>query len=321
MVLSEVPSEWNENVARWSALNAHLATSEGSESFPDRETEWLFYQALLGAWPMSAERTDGPALSGLADRMAAFMSKAVREAKALTSWTAPDEAYETAIDGFTRGALDADRSGPFLADFAAASQPLLLAGALNALAQTLIKLVAPGVPDIYQGAEAWELSLVDPDNRRPVNFGRLASQLGEAAAASPATLLAAWRSGLPKLHLIARGLALRNAQPRLFAEGSYVALSLSGPQARHGVAFARVHEDAAVIAILPRLTHALLDGAKVPHIPAERWRGTTVDLPQALSGRDWHDWLGGDTSHADGGIYLETALARFPVALLATRPR
>ena len=130
----------------------------------------------------------------------------------------------SAIDGFTRGALDADRSGAFIADFAAASQPLLLAGALNSLAQTLIKLVAPGVPDIYQGAETWELSLVDPDNRRPVDFDRLAGQLGEAGAASPATLLAAWRSGLPKLYMIARGLALRNAQPRLFAEGAYVPL-------------------------------------------------------------------------------------------------
>jgi (1->4)-alpha-D-glucan 1-alpha-D-glucosylmutase len=321
MTLSEAPFEWAENVARWSALNAHLATSEGENSYPDRETEWLFYQALLGAWSMSAESAEGAVFSRLADRMAEFMSKAVREAKALTSWTAPDEAYEAAIERFTRGALDPDRSGSFLADFGAASQPLLLAGALNGLAQTLIKLVAPGVPDIYQGAETWELSLVDPDNRRRVDFDRLASQLDEAATASPAALLAAWRSGLPKLHLIARGLALRSACPRLFAEGAYIPLSLSGPRARHGVAFARIHEGAAAIAVLPRLPHALLGGGEVPLIPAEQWRGTSVALPQALTtGRDWQDCLAGEVVASDGRIDLETALASFPVALFSTSP-
>jgi (1->4)-alpha-D-glucan 1-alpha-D-glucosylmutase len=320
MVLSEIPSEWAQGVARWSALNSHLAISEGGRTYPDRETEWLFYQALLGAWPMHLDPADRTALAALADRLAQFMLKAVREAKVLTSWTAQDTAYEAAIESFTRGALDAGRSGAFLADFGAVSQPLLVAGALNSLAQMSIKLAAPGVPDIYQGAEAWELSLVDPDNRRPVDFDRLAGQLDEAAAASPATLLAAWRSGLPKLHLVSRGLALRRARPRLFAEGTYLPLAVSGPQARHAVALARVREDAALVAILPRLPHALLDGMGVPHVPAERWRGTIVELPELLDGRDWQDWLAGEAFLADGRVDLERALANFPVALLATPP-
>jgi (1->4)-alpha-D-glucan 1-alpha-D-glucosylmutase len=319
-LLSELPSAWAQDVARWSALNAQPAASEDGQSYLDRESEWMFYQALLGAWPMGMDLADRLTLAGLAERMAQFMLKAVREAKDLTSWTAQNEAYEAAIDRFTRGVLDPDRSGPFLADFNAASQPLLLSGALNSLSQTLLKLVAPGIPDIYQGAEAWELSLVDPDNRRPIDFQRLASQLNETEAASQAALLAAWRSGLPKLHLVARGLALRSAQPHLFAQGAYVRLALSGPLASHGVAFARVHGDAAVVAILPRLAHALLDGAQAPHVPAARWRGTAVALPPVLAGRNWQDWLSGTSHRADDRINLETALAHFPVALLATPP-
>lgn len=319
MVLSELPTAWGLNVARWSALNSQLTTPDGGTSYPDRETEWLFYQALLGAWPMSLDLADQPALANLADRMAAFMLKAVREAKALTSWTAHNKSYETAIDRFTRGALDPCRSQVFLADFRLTSQPLLIAGALNSLSQKLIQLVAPGVPDIYQGAEAWELSLVDPDNRRPINFDWLEGQLNGVAAASSEALLAGWRSGVPKLHVVARGLALRNAQPRLFAEGAYVPLSLAGPMARHSIAFARVDGEVAVIAILPRLVHKLLEGAPEPLVPAKRWRGTKVELPPILAGRIWEDWLFGASCSSDSCIDLETTLARFPVALLATR--
>jgi (1->4)-alpha-D-glucan 1-alpha-D-glucosylmutase len=314
-VLSEAPMAWGAHVARWSALNAHLATTTGAGRYPEPNTEWLFYQALLGTWPMIMDEIEGAALSSLGARMADYMLKAVREAKVHTTWTAQNSDYETAIQRFVLGAFDPNRSGAFLAEFAATVQPFVLAGALNGLSQALIKLAAPGVPDLYQGAETWELSLVDPDNRRPVAFARIAGQLAETRGASASTLLAAWRTGLPKLHLTARGLALRREHPRLFAEGSYMPLALRGPRARQAVAFVRILGDQAAIAIVPRLAHTLLEG-DVPHVPAENWRGTEVALPRRLAGRRWEERLTGAAYDCDDHVSLEIALAQWPVALL-----
>lgn len=317
-VLSEVPLEWAEHVKRWSGLLANSMTEASITSYPDPNTEWLFYQALLGAWPMDLELADR---ADLRDRVALFMLKAIRETKVHTTWTAPNQDYERTIEEFTRCALDLDRSRLFLDDFHSAVQPLLVAGALNSFSQALVKLTAPGVPDIYQGAESWNLSLVDPDNRRPVDFERLARQLSEAASVIPSQICLEWRSGLPKISIIARGLALRSKHARLCAEGRYVPLTLSGPQAGRALAFARVLGDQAMIAVVPRRTHALLDGAPVPHIPSERWRETSAALPEALAKLDWYDWLAEAPFSASGLIELETALARFPVALLATQPK
>jgi (1->4)-alpha-D-glucan 1-alpha-D-glucosylmutase len=319
-VLSEAPLLWAGHVTRWSDLNAHLGTKTGNTRYPDRNTEWLFYQALLGAWPMALDLADGSVLSGLRDRVAGFMLKAVREAKVRTTWTAQDRTYEGAIQAFTRNALDLDRSRPFLVDFSAAVKPFIVAGALNSFSQTLIKLVAPGVPDIYQGAESWDLSLVDPDNRRPVDFEQLANQLPVATDMSPSQLCASWQTGLPKLYILSRGMALRSEDPRLCAEGAYVPLALSGPQARCAVAFARVLGDQAIIAVVPRHAHVMLDGVQTPHVPSERWRETAVPLPDALAKLDWHDWLADAPCPGNGRIDLKTALMRFPVALLTTRP-
>ncbi len=319
-VLSEAPSVWAGHVTRWSDLNAHLATNTGTTRYPDPNTEWLFYQALLGAWPMVLDLADGAALSSLRDRVASFMLKAVREAKVHTTWTAQNRAYEEAIQEFTRNALDPGRSHPFLVDFDAAVQPFIVAGALNSLSQTLVKLVAPGVPDIYQGAESWDLSLVDPDNRRPIEFERLASRLSVATDIAWSQPCVSWRTGLPKLHILSRVLALRTEDSRLCAEGAYVPLALSGPQAHRALAFARVLGEQAMIAILPRHAYGLLDGVQVPHVPSERWRETAVALPDVLARLDWHDWLAGATHPVNGAIDLKTALAHFPVALVATRP-
>jgi (1->4)-alpha-D-glucan 1-alpha-D-glucosylmutase len=314
-VLSEAPVAWAAHVARWSTLNAHLSTTTDVGRYPDRNTEWLFYQALLGAWPMIVDETDGAALSSLGVRIADYMSKAIREAKVYTTWTAQNGDYETAIQRFVLDALDPNRSGPFLADFTAKVQPFVLAGAVNGFSQVLIKIVAPGVPDVYQGAETWELSLVDPDNRRPVDFAGIANQLAETMGASASTLLAAWRTGLPKLHLTACALTLRREHRRLFADGSYVPLALHGPQEHHAIAFARILGDQAVIAIVPRFTHTLLE-SDVPHVPAEKWRGTSVALPPVLAGRRWEERFTGAAYDCDDRISLEIALSQWPVALL-----
>jgi (1->4)-alpha-D-glucan 1-alpha-D-glucosylmutase len=314
-VLSEAPAAWAGHVSRWSTLNAHLATTTDGGRYPDPKTEWLFYQALLGAWPVLGDVAQGETLTSLRERMGDYMSKAVREAKVHTTWTAQNGTYEIAIQKFVHGALDPDRSRAFLSDFTETVQPFVLGGALNSLSQTLMKLTAPGVPDIYQGAEIWDLSLVDPDNRRPVDFARLASQLSNTSDASPSSLLAAWRTGLPKLLVTARGLTLRREHPRLFAEGAYIPLTLRGSQARHANAFARILENQAAITIVPRLAHSLLEG-DVPLVQPEKWRGTSVALPHDLAGRHWKDRLTGAIHECDDHIPLESALAQWPGALL-----
>jgi (1->4)-alpha-D-glucan 1-alpha-D-glucosylmutase len=319
-VLSEMAEEWARHVARWHDLNRHLGTEAFGAGYPDPDVEWLFYQALLGAWPFDPAAPVG--LTRLGDRMSEFTLKAVREAKARTSWTAPDPAYENAIEHFVRGALDSEISGEFLADFAAVAAPLALTGALNSFTQTLIKLVAPGVPDIYQGAEAWDLSLVDPDNRRPVDFDSLAQQLERTRNATPENLLRDWQSGLPKQHVITRCLSLRQERPQLFARGHYQPLDLAGPQAQHIIAFARAGEGEAAIAVAPRLAHGLLKGTLLPLVPVEAWGDTHLCLPSDLAHHHWQNVLIDDDvrlSVDDGRIDLRVALARFPVALLVSR--
>jgi len=320
-VLSEIVERWSQCVEHWRRLNVHLATVHGARQFPDAETEWLFYQALLGTWPMGPHPDDGNAL--LADRMSAFMIKAVREAKVHTSWAIEDQSYEAAIETFVRGALDSARSRAFLDDFATAIAPIILTGALNSLSQTLMKLTAPGVPDIYQGAETWDLSLVDPDNRRPVDFASRAHLLSASETTTPEEILRAWRGGLPKLHITARALALRRRLPDLFAEGGYHPLDIEGPLVRHVIAFARVHRDAAAVIIAPRTTHGLLAGSITPHVPRDSWRDTRVCLGNSLEGANWRDVLipGHDVRGAvDGAMELSSVLARFPVALLVSEP-
>ena len=183
-VLSEMPELWSSAVRRWAGLNAgHRRDVDGTPA-PEPEVEWMFYQALAGVLPLDLSLADTEACSALCERMVGFMLKAVREAKAHTSWTGQNPAYEEAIEGFTRAALDPTRSKEFLQDVASTCEPIFRAGALNSLSQTAIKLAAPGVPDIYQGAELWDLSLVDPDNRRPLDFEPARTRFSRRAAPS-----------------------------------------------------------------------------------------------------------------------------------------
>ncbi|MGD9803824.1 MAG: malto-oligosyltrehalose synthase [Hyphomicrobiaceae bacterium] len=318
-VLSEISQAWSQGVRRWRHLNLHLTTALHADRSPDGEMEWLFYQALLGAWPMDLVPHDTSGLSILADRMSDFMRKAAREAKVHTSWAIEDAVYEAALDRFVRGALDPDRSGAFLGDFLSTISPIIVTGALNSLSQTLIKLTAPGVPDIYQGAELWDLSLVDPDNRRPVDFSYRARTLGLSEAASPQELLRSWHCGIPKLHMISRALSLRRQHPELFSEGSYQPLTVKGPLARHVIAFARVHLRTAAIVVAPRLAHGLLAGSNTPHIPPEKWIDTFVSLHGMPIEAKWRDVLVEDVNACafqNAHIQLSSALARFPVAML-----
>jgi (1->4)-alpha-D-glucan 1-alpha-D-glucosylmutase len=243
--------------------------------------------------------------------MQAYMQKALREAKLRTSWSAPAAAYEEAVEAFQRAAF-ADRG--FLADFVARTEPLRLAGAVTSLAQLAIKIAAPGVPDAYNGTEFWDLSLVDPDNRRPVDFDALGEALAATRGESPESLLPDWRSGRIKLHVMRTGLRFRREHPGLFGEGEYLALQATGAAAEHVVAFARRHGPDWLVVVAPRLPLRLLAGVDRPLIPAARWAETRIPRPSAAG--SFRDILFGRTYPAAAALGLSEILAEFPVALL-----
>ncbi|HEX6902404.1 MAG TPA: malto-oligosyltrehalose synthase [Thermoanaerobaculia bacterium] len=281
-LLSEIPEQWGETVRRWFESNE----KHRRNGWPDRNAEYLLYQTLAGAWPLSAER------------VIAYMEKATREAKAHTSWTRTNAEYEEAVREFVRRLLE-DRD--FIADLEAFVAPLVEPARIHSLAQTLLKIAAPGVPDFYQGSEIWDLSLVDPDNRRPVDYELRRRMLEDLKRGmTPEEILARMDDGLPKLWVLRQGLHLRRRRPELFGpEADYQPLQAAGPRADHAVAFAR---GGGVAVVVPRLVIRL----------GGDWEGTTVDLPP---GR-WRDELTGE--EVEGGRRSAAGLlARFPVALLS----
>ena len=268
-VLSEMPAEWAAALGRWISASAPPWPGEAA----------MLFQTMVGAWPPLLDAADRDGVAAFAGRLAAWQEKALREAKLETDWTAPDEVYGEAAREFLTGLL----SGPLLRDIAAFAHRLAPIGAVNGLAQCLIKLTAPGVPDLYQGTEFWDFSLVDPDNRRPVDF---AVRMQSVAAAPPlADLAGPWRDGRIKQHLIRRTLALRRALPQLFAAGDYVPLTAEGPAARHVLAFARRWEGAAAVTIVPRFAARLCAADGGIAIPAAAWGDTSLRLPLGMAAR------------------------------------
>jgi len=272
-VLSEIPGEWAAAVSRWSGRNG---ARHGPP--PDRTTEYLLYQTLVGAWPLSAERAT------------AYLTKAIKEAKRQTSWVAPDQQYEAEMCRFAEAVVG---DSEFVADLEAFLAPVVEAGRVNSLAQTLLKLTSPGVPDLYQGTELEDLSLVDPDNRRPVDFDERRRLLA-----------AGRRDGAPKLWLVARALAARKRRyPSAFAPGAaYRPVAAAGERAGHVVAYVRGDDD--VVVAVPRLVHGL-----------GGWGDTALALPP---GR-WGDELGGGRWW-EGQVAMADLFAEFPVALLGRWP-
>jgi (1->4)-alpha-D-glucan 1-alpha-D-glucosylmutase len=321
-VLSEIPVEWRRAIARWSRLNAgHVLTREGTRT-PSALGEYVFYQTAVGAWPaeLLGETLEPDVLYGFADRLAAYVLKAAREAKLRTSWASPDEAYEAALEQFVRRTLDPSVSTRFLRgvrDFVRAlAQPALA----NGLAQTVLRATAPGVPDTYQGAELWDLNLVDPDNRRPVDFDARAAALcrfddllaaGTTREALATQLLAGWNDGGIKLYVLAT--LLRRRAERNWPADAYGPLEVDGARAAHAVAYAR---DQTVV-VVPRLPRTLA-GSSLPL--GAVWQTTSVVLPQRSPAR-YRDLLTGrDLTVAvrDGRRLLGLAevLAALPVAVL-----
>jgi (1->4)-alpha-D-glucan 1-alpha-D-glucosylmutase len=249
--------------------------------------------------------------------MAEFMLKAVREAKVHTSWTGQNEDYEEAVRAYTTAALDPTRARAFLRDFVAFCQPIFITGALNSLAQTAIKLTAPGIPDIYQGTEYWDFSLVDPDNRRPVDFDGRRSELKKAGEALIEDLVVNWRDGAIKMRLLKAGLDLRKTARNIFSKGDYLPLQIEGPAADHALAFARLFATSAIVVIAPRLCLQLLGGQDMPVVPQSCWRDTVVRLPKPIANRTLHDII---TGRPMTGETLELAeiLQTFPVGVFSS---
>lgn len=282
-VLSEIPGAWTDAVRRWSAMNE----KHRRQGFPDRNTEYLFYQVLVGAWPLSV------------DRAMAYMEKASREAKQHTSWTDRNAVYDDALRHFVEATLN---DSGFVAEVERFVAPLVEPGRLTSLAQTLVKFTAPGVPDIYQGCELQNLSLVDPDNRRPVDYELRCRQLGELARLSAEQVRQRSDEELPKLWLVHKVLGVRRKHPDLFsAEAGYEPLKAQGVKAAHVVAFVR---GGRVVTAVPRLVHGLVDG----------WADTTIALPAGV----WSNEFTGESVNG-GECAIEELLKRFPVALLSLK--
>ncbi|HKP75908.1 MAG TPA: malto-oligosyltrehalose synthase [Longimicrobiaceae bacterium] len=303
-VLSEMPEAWRGAFNRWSELNAAHRADDDGERIPDANDEYLLYQTLMGAWPL--EGVEATMTASFVERIQAYMEKATREAKVHTSWINPNPVYDEGLSRFIAAIL-ADRG--FVDDVQAFQEPVTRAGMVNSLAQTLIRIAGPGVPDVYQGQEIWDFSLVDPDNRRQVDYAarrRLLADLrarrdGDRAALCR-EMMEAWHDGRPKLYVTHVALCARRDHPDAFKAGEYLPVAATGSRAEHVVAFARRGGGCTLLAIAPRLVATLGDAG---------WEDTALS-GDVVAGR-WRNLFTGEEFDQ---LRLADMLANFPVALL-----
>jgi (1->4)-alpha-D-glucan 1-alpha-D-glucosylmutase len=314
-ILSEIPDDWKNALTRWRSVNRRFKTEIGRSFAPDANEEYLIYQTLVGAWPFE---TSAEADASFRDRMVAYAIKALREAKLNTTWLSPDEDYERAVEHFVRAILERRRPNLFLESFEPFQARVARLGIYNSLSQTLIKITAPGVPDFYQGAELWDLRLVDPDNRRPVDYGARREALGGLEGADPASLLASRTDGRVKMFVINRALATRRQYRDVFEDGAYEPIKTRGARADCVFAFSRGTADR-IITCVPRLVATLVpDGQTLP-LGAGVWGDTRIELPDGRTYRDVFTGALWQPVH-DGRTYALDAASifgRFPIALLA----
>jgi (1->4)-alpha-D-glucan 1-alpha-D-glucosylmutase len=313
--ISEAPATWGEAVERWRGLHRDGIAALATGPAPEPATEWLVYQALAGIWPDEGVAPSAEALAALQARFLPYLEKSLREAKTRTSWTDEQTDYEAAVAAYVRKLLDPDNRS-FHEDFTATLRPFAAAGRLNSLTQTLVKLTAPGIPDVYQGSEGGDFSLVDPDNRQPIDFSALAAGLGERPKEGVGTGAASADAfAREKQSLIAAVLAHRRHRPDLFARGGYIPLAIEGARARHAVAFARQAGDSLAITVAPRLVLGAIDPA-TGRVPAGWWGDTRLALAPGMSGAPLQDVISGSHHGAADGLKLGTLLAHHPIALL-----
>jgi (1->4)-alpha-D-glucan 1-alpha-D-glucosylmutase len=272
----------------------------------------MLYQMIVGAWPPGLSPSDAKACQAFAERLATWQQKALREAKLHTDWTAPDQIYETRARDFLFG-LFVPANG-FLSLAYAFVEVIAPTGAVNGLVQTALKMTVAGMPDFFQGTEFWDFSLVDPDNRRPVDYAIRRDAL--AANAAPVACLQSWCNGLVKQAVIRNVLGLRRELPNLFARGDYRPLQVNGALAEKIVAFTRSFDGSALIVVAPRLTHALLRKDSIVLDP-DRLQANTLSLPEHLQGRSFRSALSSDSVIvAEAELELGSMLTDFPLAIL-----
>lgn len=329
-VLSEVPDLWKQRCRRWRRLNRRHVRRLNGELAPSRNDEYLLYQTLLGTFPLSYP-TEAE-LGRYRQRIEGYMLKAVREAKVHTSWLKPVAAYEEAVAAFVGALLHSGPANPFLADLGDFVQGVGRLGLLNSLSQLLLKLTAPGVPDIYQGNELWNFSLVDPDNRRPVDFSGASKMLagfsalfGEEAPPEPTltSLLATLEDGRAKLFVTSQTLRFRRSHPDLFSQGSYEVLPLLGDRERHLCVIARNWAGEQLLAIAPRFFASLLapQDWQAPAMAETTWGTTCIGLPASSHSRTYIDIFSHERHTPVRQDKLDVLMAAsllrtFPVALL-----
>jgi (1->4)-alpha-D-glucan 1-alpha-D-glucosylmutase len=311
-VISADPGGWGEAVAEWFERNRRL-----SDETIDPADEYTLYQMMAGAWPLDLSPDDAPGLAAFADRLAGWQEKALREGKLRSSWRAPDGNYEAACRAFLEAITNPQRSLPFIETIHDYVETIAPAGALNGLTQAFLRNLVPGVPDLYQGCEFWDFTLVDPDNRRPVDYPARIAALDDEAPLT--ALLPHWRDGRIKQALIARLLNLRKTAPARFAEGDHVALEVTGARAGKVIAFARRYSSSLLIAITPRCAGEAIQPGGPPHPDPQWWRDTRVVIPPDMIGTPVRDVFG-DGAEAPLGEFLplEEQLRHLPLALLAS---
>jgi (1->4)-alpha-D-glucan 1-alpha-D-glucosylmutase len=336
-VLSEIPQEWEKRLQRWAEWNARHKTQVDGQMIPERNEEYFLYQTLLGAWPREdAVLRDATKREELEKRIQEYMVKAIREAMVHTRWTRPNEVHEAALQNFVSAILSPESAPEFLADLVEFEKSLAYFGMANGLAQTLLKMTCPGVPDFFQGSELWDLRLVDPDNRRPVDFALRMTALAELeretagqAMGKARELVAGWEDGKIKLFVIRKTLGYRQQHASLFAEGDFLPAEMRGPAAENVLAFFRRHESDWALVVVPRwlardrTSDKTSNGSEGGVRGGEaRWRGTAVVLPKNAP-EGWSNVLTGARSKAhiaDGQAVLDVKdlLGDFPVALLSS---
>jgi (1->4)-alpha-D-glucan 1-alpha-D-glucosylmutase len=327
-VLSEMPKEWNAFVEQWASSNTKFKTMVDGTPAPYKNDEYLFYQTLIGAWPFDAGNAG--AFEVFKERLLAYVFKAIREAKAYTTWNAPNLAYEKAVNDFILNLLNPGNA--FLKSFCEFQRTVAYFGVFNSLSQVVLRITSPGIPDTYQGAELWDLSMVDPDNRRPVDFKLRRQMLGDLRRSFSSekskssnhlsAMLEEAANGQIKLFTTHRALEFRRQHRALFERGHYDALSVHGKKQRHVCAYARSFDHEAALVIAPRLVYTLTGGKQTAPIGGDIWEDTWISLPSSNPGDTLRDAFTNEdvlleTQNGVPGIPLSIAMAKFPVALLS----
>jgi (1->4)-alpha-D-glucan 1-alpha-D-glucosylmutase len=328
-VLSEFPDEWEAALERWQRFNSPKKSMASGTLSPDSNDEYLFYQTILGAWPIEQMRSE--VLTSFRRRVVAYMEKATKEAKVHTSWINPNNEYDTAVRNFVTGVLSEVESAEFLDDFLNFQQQIAFFGYFNSLSQLLLKLTSPGMPDIYQGTEIWDLSLVDPDNRRRVDYKRrliLLEDLKERIENSGGVLTGLARhlmntidSGQIKFYVTYRTLNLRKSLEDLFSKGEYLPLEATGDRSEHICAFARTFGRESIVIVVPRLLAGLTNRELHPPTGIRTWNETQLLLPDELADTAYQNIFTGERlrvsrDSSDSALPISDILGIFPVALL-----